>query len=194
MQGFFATVDYLKDQHSVVVDNVEEENDVDDERQQVLNAGARVAQVYLFDIDLCNDEDELDHDEGYQVNDSSCVVVEEEQLGLVECFSCLHQTLVLGLDYVFLCIEMLSEDFTTVLVFISILIFMQVRKFYSYCYWLLFIVDLVELYLLELFLSVVFFSLEAGDEAIAVGLDHRDYNDVDNTGEYNAHGREDFTV
>ena len=73
---------------------------MDDERQQVLNAGARVTQVYLFRIDLCNDEDELDHDEGYQANDSSCVVVEEEQLGLVECFSCLHQALVLGLDNV----------------------------------------------------------------------------------------------
>ena len=80
----------LQEEHGVVVDNVEKEDDVDDEGEQVLRGGSWVALVDLVLVYFCADEDELNDDDGDKIDDSSGVVVEEEEFGLIEGLSRLY--------------------------------------------------------------------------------------------------------
>ncbi|EFX60461.1 hypothetical protein DAPPUDRAFT_343624, partial [Daphnia pulex] len=92
-------------------------------------------------------EDELDNNQGEEIEDPSEVVIEEEELGVVEDLSPLDQPLMLGLNDVFLCGEVLGEDLTVILHLLALL--GHVWVLHSNDLWLLLIVDFVQFDLLE---------------------------------------------
>ena len=61
---FFPSVCDLEKEHSVVVDDIEEDDNVDDERQQILWSGPWIAFVDLVFINFSANEDELNNDDG----------------------------------------------------------------------------------------------------------------------------------
>ena len=150
----------LQEEHAVVVDHIEEDDNVDDQGEQVLHGGPGVTFVDLFCVDLGADEDELHDDDGDEVDDPAGVVVEEEELGLVMSLPLGYQSLVLRLDLGFLGGEMLGIDLAiiadVVLGFLG-----DIGVLYPDDGGLLLVVDLEELYLLEHKLSVILFAHEA---------------------------------
>ena len=150
----------LQEEHAVVVDHVEEDDDVDDQGEQVLHGGPGVAFVDLISIDFGADEDELHDNNGDEVDDPPSVVVEEEELGLVVGLPLSDQSLMLGFDLGLLGGKMLGIDLAiiadVVLCFLG-----DIGVLYPDDGWLLLVVDLEELYLLEHKLSVIFLPHEA---------------------------------
>lgn len=77
---------------------------------------------------------------------------------------------------------MLSKYIAVILILLTLL--GEIWILYPNDLRLLFIVDLIKLYLLEHRLCIVILSFEARNKAIAIGLDHRNEDDIDKRDKY----------
>jgi hypothetical protein len=169
---------------------------VDDKWEHVLDGEPLVALIDFIGVYLCADEDELHHDDGHQVYNPAGVVVEQEQLGLVEGLSRLHQALMLALYHIPLCVVVLHEHLAVVLMVLALLaVLNHLRNLHpSHC-WRRLAVDLVKLNFLEHDLGVVVLAaFAARHKAEAVRLDDCHHDDVGHRCKDDAHGREYLAV
>lgn len=63
---------------------------MNEQGKHVLDGDSCVAFVYLGRVDLSAYEDELDENDGSEVEDSATVVIEQEEFGMIEDFASLY--------------------------------------------------------------------------------------------------------
>ena len=68
----------LQQEHSIVVDNIAKETDVNDKRQYILHGRSTITFINIIFIDLSTDKNELYRDQGYQIHYPSSIVVEQK--------------------------------------------------------------------------------------------------------------------
>ena len=143
---------------------------MDNERQQILDGGSRVGKVDRVLINLGTDEDELHHNQGHHVQDPPSVVVEKEQLGFVQDFSPLHESLMPGLDLILLCGKMLSKYLTVVIHLIFLTFLSYLRMLNPDDGRLLLIINLEQFYLFKKDLTFIGLIPATRNESVLIGL------------------------